>query len=128
MDVACRLSLEVDVRVRAISIDRSGRFDDLDVKAAGKGLEVRHDELSIPQDVRCGQHIVELGEAESNKNTDNPSIMAEVEIDVLVYRECAGVIVERDINLCRRIGNNVVLHTSEDFLYIACDMSECGIT
>lgn len=120
VDVTGRFSLEVNVRVGALGIDWRRRFDNLNIKTAGKWLEMRDEELAVSFNVRFWQHVVELGEAEGNEDTEDPCIVAEIEVEVLVYWECGSIVVERDIDLCCWVSNDVVLHASQDFLNVSC--------
>lgn len=91
--VARGLSIEVHIFVRPVRVYRRRCFDDLNVEAAGKGLEIGHDELTILFDVRGWQVVGELGESEGNEDADDIGIVAEVQVYVLIYGERDGVVV-----------------------------------
>lgn len=80
MYVASWLAIKIDFLVASPGIYRRRRFDDFDIKTPSKGLEVREDELAVLFNVCCGQHVVELCEAECDEYTKDTCIVGEVEI------------------------------------------------
>jgi len=119
MNVARRRSVEVNLLVRPIGVDRRRRFDDLDIKTASKGLEVREDELAWRFDMGCWEYFSKLRDAERDEDTYNASVMAKVQIEVLVYWKGDGVVIKGDVDLSGRGSDDVVLHASEDFFNVA---------
>lgn len=84
---------------------------------------MRHDELAIFFYMRGGQVLGELRETECDHYTYDVCIVTEVKIDILINWECDGVVVERDVDLGGGLGDDMVLHTSEDFLDVTCGLS-----
>ena len=70
--------------------------------------------------MRGGQCVVELRQAKSDEDAEDASVVAKVQVECLVDRECDRVVVKGDVDLSRGRGQDVVLHASKDFFDIAC--------
>ncbi|KAF7671095.1 hypothetical protein GT037_010876 [Alternaria burnsii] len=119
MNVASRRSVKVNLLVRPIGVDRRRRFDDFDIETASKGLEVREDELAWRFDMGCWEYFGKLRDAERDEDAYNASVMAKVQIEVLVYGKGDGVVIKGDVDLSGRGSDDMVLHASEDFFNVA---------
>lgn len=81
---------------------------------------MREYKLAIFLDVRSWKHVVELRKAEGDYYAKNTRIVTKVEVEILVHREGDRIVVKCDIDLRSRISDDVVLHSSEDFLHVTC--------
>lgn len=71
-----------------------------------------YDELLICWRSGCRKEPCELGEAESGEHGSEVGIVGEVEIECLVERERAGIVVDGDIGLSCGCVQGVVVHSS----------------
>ena len=76
-----------------VRIHGGGRFNDLDVQTTGEGLDVAQYELAVFLDGVGGEVFSELSETKGDQDADDVCIVAEVEVQILIYREGGGVVV-----------------------------------
>ena len=98
-------------------------LDDLDVDACSEGLKMGYDELLICWWSGCRQELCKLGEAKSGKHSCEVGIVGKVEVECLVKRKCAGVVVDSDIGLTCGCVQSVVVHSGQklfDISYADC--------
>ena len=123
MNVGRWWSIKIYLLSHSIRINGRRCFDNFDIETASKRLEMRKNKLSGRLNVSCVEYVVELCDAECDKAADDTGVVAKVQIEVLIYGESDSVVVESDVDLGGRGGDDVVLHAGEDFFHVACTKS-----
>ena len=78
-----------------------------------------YDELLICWRSSRRKELCKLGEAESGQHGSEVGVVGEVEVECLVKRECAGIVVDGDIGLTCGCVQGVVVHSSQELFDIS---------
>lgn len=78
-----------------------------------------YDKLLICWRSGCRQKLCKLGETESGQHSCKVGVMGKVEVECLIKRKCAGVVV--DSNICLTCGcvQGVVVHSGQELFDIS---------